>query len=168
MELNFEISKRLSREHLEVTSLLGRLEKFMQSGGRDHQPDWQGPEVRRVMSDLRGALRAEIPNHFAIEEQVLFPLFAQENGTDLVELLLDDHKAILGFVADLKPLVEKALGSPDGLSQSEWEAFRAKGQALVTELTAHAEKEEFGFVPPLDEGLDPATAKDCLNRYLLM
>ena len=168
MDFQFEISRRVSREHQEVTALLTRLEKLLQSYRMDHQPDWQGPEARRVMNDLKGALRTEVPNHFAIEEQELFPLYAQEGGVDMVELLLADHQVILDLVEELKPLVEKALTSPDGLSQSEWETLRAKGTVFVTELCSHAEKEEFGFVPAVDELMEPATAKRIFDRYLQM
>ncbi len=168
MDLQFEISRRLSREHQEVTSLLTRLAKLMQSYRMENMPDWQGPEARRVLSDLKGALRTEVPNHFAIEEQELFPLYSGEGGADMVELLLDDHQVILDLVEEIRPLVEKALDSPDGLTRGEWEGFRAKCNAFVTELCSHAEKEEFGFVPAIDELLDPAAAKRIFNRYLLM
>ncbi|MDE3246141.1 MAG: hemerythrin domain-containing protein [Acidobacteriota bacterium] len=168
MDFQFEISRRLSREHLDVTALLARLDKFMHSHSLEHRPDWQNPETRRVLGDLRGALRAEVPNHFAIEEQELFPLYAQEGGSDMVELLLEDHRVILDLADELQPLVDKALSSPDGLGQAEWETFRAKGQAFATELCAHAEKEEFGFVPAMDELLDSGTAKRIFDRYLQM
>ena len=168
MNFQFEISKRLSREHQDVTALLNRLDKFLQACGLDRQPNWQGPEARRILSDLKGALRTEIPNHFAIEEQELFPLYAQEGGTDMVELLLADHQIILGLAEEIKPLVEKALSSPDGLSQAEWETFRTKCNVFVTELCSHAEKEEFGFVPAVDELMNPATAKQIFDRYLQM
>lgn len=168
MDFRFEISKRLSREHRVVTALLTQLEKFMQSCGIDRQPDWQGPEARRIMSDLKGALRAEVPNHFAIEEQELFPLYTQDGGADMVELLLADHQVILDLAEEIKPLVEKVLSSPEGLSQAEWETFRTKCNVFVTELCSHAEKEEFGFVPAVDELMDPATAKRIFDRYLQM
>jgi len=88
MDFRFEISKRLSREHGDVTALLNRLEKFVQSHGSDHQPDW--------------------------------------------------------------------------------ETFRTKCNVFVTELCSHAEKEEFGFVPAIDELMDAATAKRIFDRYLQM
>ncbi len=168
MDFQFEISKRLSREHQEVTALLNRLEKFVQAHGPAGQPDWQDAEARRLMSDLRGALRSGVPNHFAIEEQELFPRYAQEGGADLVDLLLADHLVILDLAEELKPLLEKTLNSPDALSQAEWETFRAKGNAFVTELRSHAEKEEFGFMPAMDELMDPVTAKHIFDCYVQM
>ncbi len=168
MDFQFEISRRLSREHQEVTALLTRLEKFMHSHGLDRQPHWQDPETRRVLGDLRGALRHEVPDHFAIEEQELFPLYAQEGGSDMVELLLEDHRVILNLADEIRPLVDQALGSPEGLSPAEWDTFRAKGTAFATELCAHAEKEEFGFVPAMDELLDSDTAKRIFDRYRQM
>lgn len=168
MDFKFEISRRLSREHQDVAALLARLENFIRLFGDGPQPEWQGQETRRILSDLKGVLRTELPNHFSIEEQELFPLYAQEGGADMVELLLADHRVILDLLEEIKPLLEKALGSSDGLSQTEWDAFRAKCNVFVTELGSHAEKEEFGFVPAVDELLDPPTAKRIFDRYLLM
>ncbi len=168
MDFQFEISKRLSREHQDVAALLARLEKFLQSPGLNRQPHWQDPETRRILGDLRGALRTEVPNHFAIEEQELFPLYDQEGGSDMVELLLEDHRVILDLADEIRPLVDKAIASPEGLSQAEWETFRAKGQAFASELSSHAEKEEFGFVPAMDELLDSGAAKRIFDRYLQM
>lgn len=168
MELQFEISKRLAREHQDVLGLLGRLETFLLPGPKGPLPDWQAPETRRLLSDLKGALGSGVPNHFAIEERVLFPRFAEEHGPDLVNLLLEDHQVILALVADLLKLLEQALDPVRGLGQGDQNAFRAKGLALVSELSSHAEKEDLGFVPMMDELLDPATAKDSLDRYLMM
>lgn len=168
MDFQFEISKRLSREHEGVTALLGRLEKFLQPYRIEHRPDWQSPDAQRILNDLKGALRTGIPNHFAIEEQELFPLYAEDGGEDMVELLLADHQAILNLVREIQPLVEKALSAPDGLSQTEWGTFRAQCHVFVTELCSHAEKEDFGFVPAMDDLLDPATAKLILDRYQQM
>lgn len=168
MDFQFEISKRLSREHQEVTALLTRLQRFVQSHGSTQQPDWQAPMVRQLLSDLKGALRTGVPNHFAIEEMELFPLYAEDGGGDMVDLLLADHRVILDLVEEIKPLLEKALNTPVGLSPAEWDTFRAKANAFVTELCSHAEKEEFGFVPAMDELLDAATAKRIFDRYLQM
>lgn len=168
MGFQSEICKRISREHQEVARLLDRLDQFLQSAAAALQPDWQGPEPRRLLSDLKTALGSEIPNHFAIEEKELFPLYAQDGGADMVELLLADHRVILDLIAEINPLVVQAMASPDGLGQAEWETFRVKGHALVTELDSHAEKEEFGLVLALDELMDPTTAKRIFDCYLQM
>lgn len=168
MTYQFEISKRLSREHQDVIALLERVQSFLRAHPGEAQPDWQGVAARRVLSELKGALAAEIPNHFAIEELELFPLYAEEGGEDMVEMLLADHRLILDLAQEIRPLVEQTLSSPDPLDPPDWETLRSKGQAFVTELCAHADKEEFGFVPALDECLEPATAARILERYQRM
>ena len=168
MEFQFAISKRLSREHQEVMGLLARVGAFLNAGGIERQPDWRGVEARRIMSDLKGALVAEIPNHFAIEELELFPLYGQDGAEEMVDMLLADHRVILELVKEIQPLVEKTLSRPEDVNQQDWETLRAKGNVFVTELSAHADKEEFGFVPAMDELMDPATAARISERYLRM
>lgn len=168
MDFQFEISKRLSREHQEVMALLARVGQFLNASGIEHQPDWRGVEARRIMSDLKGALVAEIPNHFAIEELELFPLYGQDGAEEMVDMLLSDHEVILALAKEIQPLVEKTLSRPEDFNQQDWETLRAKGNVFVTELSAHADKEEFGFVPAMDELMDPATAARISERYLRM
>lgn len=168
MDFQYEISKRLSREHQDVTALLQKLEALLQSYGSNRLPDWQDPATRRLIGDLSVALGSGIPNHFTIEEQELFPLYAQEGGEDMVELLLADHQVILELAGEIQPMAQKALNAPDGLSQPDWQIFRAKCNVFVTELCSHAEKEDFGFVPAMDELMDPPTAKRIHDRYLQM
>ena len=165
MTLQFEISRRLSREHQDVIALLSRLEGFLRSHPGDLQPDWQGGTARRLMTELKGALAGEIPNHFAIEELELFPLYLEEGGEEMVEMLLADHRLILELLREILPLVAKTLSTPGPLEPQEWETLRTQGNVFVTELCAHADKEEFGFVPAVDEFLDPATAARILNRF---
>lgn len=164
MMLQFEISKRLSREHQEVMALLDRMSRLLR--GAASPLDWREPSARKIMTELKGALATEIPNHFAIEERELFPLFEAEGGEDMVGLLLADHRVILELAREIQPLVEKVLAAGAPLEPGEWEILRAKGIAFATELASHAEKEEFGFVPSLDELLDPATAARIHNLYL--
>jgi hypothetical protein len=168
VNFQYEISNRLSREHQDVMALLDRFGRFLRAHGPEQQPEWGGAEARRIMSDLKGALAVEIPNHFAIEERELFPLFELDGGGDMVEMLLADHQLILALAREIQPLVERTLSTGIPLAQAEWEALRAQGNLFATELTSHAEKEEFGFVPALDELLDPAGAARIHDCYRAM
>lgn len=165
MNFQFEICKRLSREHQDVIALLDRVSRLLRGAGS--QLDWQETSARKIMSELKGALATEIPNHFAIEERELFPLFEAEGGGDMVELLLADHRVILELAREIQPLVIKVLAAGTSLESGEWETLRAKGLAFATELASHADKEEFGFVPALDELLDPTTAARVHDHYLI-
>lgn len=165
MEFQHKISDRLSREHQEAILLLERLEKFLRLFGIDQQPDWTSHEVRTLMSDLKFALEREIPGHFAVEEAELFPLLSELGRGQMVEILREDHKIILQLVSQVKPIVVKTLSAPSSITKEEWAVLYAKGGALVTELSTHAQKEEFGFVPAVDELINDDLAEAIFKRY---
>ncbi len=168
MHLHYEINKRLSREHENIIALLKRVRNFLHSYSLDQQPDWTAPESAKLLSDLKCGLETETTNHFAIEERELFPLMESEGYGDLVEILLEDHKVIVDLVAQIKPVIVRALSGTGPLTQAEWRTFLTQGNALVTELTNHAEKEEAGFVPTLEEILDEMQDKKISQLYQLL
>lgn len=165
MHLQYKINQRLSREHEDVTALLSRLRNFLRTHNINEQPDWNDTDVAKLLRDLKCVLETETVNHFAIEERELFPLMESEGYGDLVGILLDDHKVILDLVSHVQPVIVKALSGGGPLTADEWGTFFRQGNALVTELTAHAEKEEAGFVPALEEILDEMQDQEILRRY---
>jgi hypothetical protein len=60
----------------------------------------RSPEnLARLAREVAAAYEAELANHFAIEEQVLFPLCP---SLPMVAELLADHRALEGMVAQLR------------------------------------------------------------------
>lgn len=165
MDFQFEITRRLSREHHDVGQLMARLQSLLAAAAS--QPDWRDPRARRVLADLKAALEGEIPRHFAIEESELFPLIAEEGDPEMVDLLQEDHRTILALAAEIRPLVVHAL-ERGVLELDRWESLRSRGQAFATELASHADKEELGLVPALDELLDADEDRRIQSRYAAM
>ena len=162
------ISKCLSHEHQEARVLLERFRNFFQAHGIKQQPDWTSHEARKIVSDLKCALESNIPNHFAIEEQELFPIMDGAGYGELVEILLEDHKVILGLVGQVKCIVLKIHSSSAPLTQGDWEMLYRQGSALVTELMAHAAKEDAGLMPAIEEVLNEQEAEEIYKRYQVL
>ncbi|MBI4532366.1 MAG: hemerythrin domain-containing protein [Candidatus Melainabacteria bacterium] len=162
------ISKCLSLEHQNVQALLERFKNFLQAHSITQQPDWTSHDAARIVADLKCALESNIPNHFAIEEQELFPIMVQEGYGDLIEVLLEDHKIIVELIEQIRPVVLKIFSSSVPLPQSNWEMFYRQGNALITELPAHAAKEDAGLMPALEECLDEVQAQEIYNHYQLL
>ncbi len=109
MSFQYDINKRLSREHRDVTRELAAVEKhFLNPAGPDSEPNWAEPDTRQLMQDLQFIFESEIPNHFAIEEEELFPLLKQNGLGDMVGLLLDEHRIILDLIRTVLPIISQA------------------------------------------------------------
>jgi len=147
-----------------VIQLLRRFSDFLASVGADAEPDWSDTNVRQLMCDLEFIFKSEIANHFAIEEQDLFPPFAEQGSEDMVDLFLDEHLEILGLIREVAPIISKA-ATERATGKGEWKTLFEKGDILVSTLSMHAEKEESGFLPAIDRLMDREHAERVFRRY---
>lgn len=164
MESKFMINKCLSREHQELAGLLSSFRNFLRMHGIKQQPDWKSLQSTRLVCDLYSAFDSALPRHFEVEENELFPLLKESGLGQLVDILLEDHQLIVTMISTIKPLLQKAKVAGD-LTEEEWQLLYREGDAIVTELSAHAEKEDAGLVPELEELLDEKQADAIYQRY---
>jgi hemerythrin-like domain-containing protein len=102
----------------------------------------ESPEnVARLARRAIDRYELELANHFAIEEQVLFPLCG---AMPLIEELLADHRAIEALVAELRiapsaPLLERFCALLSGhIRREESELFEQAQRALPRETLDRA------------------------------
>lgn len=164
MRFLFDISERLSSEHQNVIRVLGRFGRFLASAGTDAEPDWTDPDVRELLGDLRIVVESEVPNHFTIEEEELFPRLLERGCGGMVNLLLGEHQIILGLIAEVAPIISTA-ATQRPVGKEDWKTLLEKGGILVSALSTHAEKEECGFVPRIDQLIDRESADRIFRRY---
>lgn len=159
-----EINKRLSREHTNVIGLLARFDSFLRAEENRVFSQSTRAAGRQLFLDLKCALETEVPNHFSIEEERLFPLLEENGFQGMVEMLKEDHLIILQQVAELVPTLRR-LSVAEEVSADEWNKFRETGMTMANLLSIHAEKEEFGFVPTLEDLIDESQARELLAAY---
>lgn len=164
MSFQYDINQRLSREHRKVIREMRQLEDFLGSAEPDAEPDWSDTDVQQMMHDLQFSFESEIPNHFAIEEEELFPLLVENGLGDLVSLFLAEHRIILGLIEKMTPIVSQA--ATEGMVGNEdWTTLFENGDLLVSALSMHAEKEESGLVPAIDQMINQTEADRIFRRY---
>ena len=134
----------------------------------------RSPEnLARLAREVAAAYEAELANHFAIEEQVLFPLCP---SLPMVAELLADHRALEGMVAQLRTtaaadLLVRFCGLlTSHIRREENELFQEIQRtlpdiSLALTLVPCAQYENgrvvkvvyAAWVQPLPEGVDPAS-----------
>lgn len=166
MKYKYQICMDLIREHQETSVLLERFKNFLRVHGISKQPDLTLHETKRILSDLKIAFEFAVPKHFAIEEQELFSIMDDAGYGELVEVLREDHEMILGLVEKVRAILTMA--EEGSLTMVAWETLYRQGLTLVTELTAHAEKEDAGLLPVIEETIDNKQAEGIYERYLVL
>jgi iron-sulfur cluster repair protein YtfE (RIC family) len=143
----------LHDDHMGAIALLGRFGSFLRERQGQGTPAAGDRTVEAMLNELATAVETEVTVHFALEEEELFPLMEEAGEGDLPAALLEEHRTILPVGLRVAELARAA--GRDGFTDAGWAEFCRLGQTLVSELTAHAEKEEIGFMPMLEEMLEP-------------
>lgn len=150
-ETRLKIIRTLHDEHIAVLSLLDRFDAFLRKQA-DRPPARGDVEASRVLGELAAALAGEISEHFAFEEDALFPLLAEIGETEIGEMLAEEHVEIRPVAERLITLTKAGLSS--GFGTDDWAEFRRLGAMLIDRLGEHAQKEEAALLPMLEDVLD--------------
>lgn len=157
-----QINKRLFHEHELVRGLLARAQSTLASA---HDTGaLRVAAARATLAELSSALSGEVHRHFAFEERVLFPPLQEQGEHELVELMLDEHRAIRETARALVPLIA-ALIAGDTIEDERLDSLRALGLTLCDSLARHSEREDAAMLPVLDATLDAAEDAALIDEY---
>jgi len=131
----------LSQQHHNGLALCVLTERALQA-------DRSKPTIRKLATKAIDRYEIELTNHFAIEEQVLFPLIERELGEmPILAELIADHRRLERMIAEMRtaPSADLLLRFCDLLRRhirrEENELFQDVQQRLPTTVLATAGKE---------------------------
>ena len=153
MEFSRSVNRMLHDEHMAVIALLGRFGSYLRNQGPDTPPDMNDGSTDAMLRNIASAIDGELATHYAFEEAELFPFLDDAGEGELPAALIEEHEFILPVGRRISALARSA--GAEGFSAESWAEFHRLGNLLVHDLTAHAEKEEMGLLPVLEEMLDP-------------
>lgn len=162
--LNLDILRTLHREHQSTLALLERLEDLLGRYREGRPPPADDAAAAALLRELMANLDDETNRHFQFEEEHLFPRFTELAEPGIPMMLKGEHEAIRPLAGRLGELVREA--SPGGFQGEAWGEFRRLGLELVERLVFHIQKEEMGFLPGLDQMLDPSEDGTLATAYL--
>jgi hemerythrin-like domain-containing protein len=163
MDLQRQISRKLHDEHVAVLDLLDRFERALVR--LQGAPAADDSSFNLLLAQVATALQHEVSQHFALEEEALFPRLRESGEGDLAELLFEEHESVRAVAHPLLELLARARSG--SLDAAGWKALKRSGLELVERLGAHARKEEGSLVPVVDEMLDEATDDELYARYAM-
>lgn len=166
MEFVRQVSRMLHEEHMAALTLLQRLESLLHRAGRNDPPDVADTDVTRLMGDLQAGIEGEITNHFAFEEDDLFPCLTEAGNGGMVDLLCEEHEVILPLGQQLAKLARDIRsGSSGGSGGDDWEEFHRLGGEFVERLRSHIDKEEMGLISAVEGTIDAEEDMRLAEQY---
>lgn len=152
IETMLGVTRKLHQEHMAVIALLERLGAFLRRHGDRPPAADAGSSI--MLGELAAALGGEVSDHFAFEEEALFPRLAASGDAELGDMLTEEHGEIRPIAARLIALA--TAGRTAGFGMEDWAEFRRLGGLLIDRLGEHVQKEEIGLLPALEDVLDAA------------
>lgn len=159
------VNRMLHDEHMAVVALLERFGHLLATH-RAEAPPATDRAAAALLRELDVAIEHELAVHFAFEERELFPLLVDMGEEALPAALEGEHAEILPMAQRVAAYAHGGLDGPSGAAA--WTALQRSGSALVEMLTAHAEKEEMGLLPALEEALDEETDARLAGAYAVV
>jgi len=159
--LNF--IKSLHEDHMATLALLERLEAFLGRHNAANPPAADSTELQTLMTDLAALMQEEISAHFSFEEEFLFPRFADFADAGIPMMLKGEHDIIRPIAGRLTELAKSFNGGQ--LTGESWAEFHRLGLEIIEREVFHVQKEEMGFLPALDQMLDPEEEGELAMAY---
>lgn len=162
MDFQRGICRMLHDEHRETIQAMDGLEDLL-ARGRRGVPDLDGGETRKLLAKLSDMIEDEVRHHFRFEESELFTRLAEQGDEAIGEHLTDEHNAMLPVGERVAELARAALAN--GMSEADWEEFRALSAELIERMLSHIQKEEMALLPLLEGTLEAADDLELVTSY---
>ena len=153
MEYSRAISRTLHDDHMATIRILENLETVLTGIGRKAPPAADAPGLARLLTDVTAIMQSEISSHFTFEEDHLFPLIEEMGETPMLAILRDEHATIRPLAVKITDAVKES--REGGFNSEGWAEFYDLALELVERETFHIQKEEMGFLPLLDQIVEP-------------
>lgn len=159
------ITRTLHEEHLATIALLNRLEEQIMTHRPGNPPDASQPDVAKLLNDISMAVEGEIRDHFAFEEEKLFPRLDEMGDGGIGALLTEEHHVLLPVGERLVTLSGEARSG--GFTNASWDEFRRLVGEFIERMIAHIQKEEMGMLPVLDDIIDEDEDGELTTAYAM-
>jgi hemerythrin-like domain-containing protein len=157
------VLRSLHEDHLKTLGLLDRFEALLRRQGADRAPERADAEATALLAQVVANMRDEVDNHFSFEEEHLFPRFSRVAEPGIPAMLQGEHEAMRALAQRLGGLWDTARDG--GFEAGAWAEFHRLGKELVEREVFHIQKEEMGFLPAMDQILQPDEAADLAGIY---
>lgn len=161
-QMTHAVLRALHDDHVKTLGLLDRFEALLRRTGPARPPADTDAEAAALLAQVIANMTDEVDHHFAFEEEHLFPRFSQFAEPGIPAMLQGEHDALRSLARRLTELAEKGGG---GFESEDWADFHRLGRELVEREVFHIQKEEMGFLPAMDQILQPEDAAELEGLY---
>ncbi|WP_316977305.1 hemerythrin domain-containing protein [Shumkonia mesophila] len=162
-QMTHAVLRALHDDHVKTLGLLERFEALLRRIGPDRPPSGSDADATTLLAEMVANMTDEVDHHFAFEEGELFPRFSRVAEPGIPAMLQAEHEAMRSLARRLTELAAGAGAA--GFDPAAWAEFHRLGRELVEREVFHIQKEEMGFLPAMDQILQPGEAAELADLY---
>ena len=152
------LSEILHEEHQRTLVVLDELDGWR---GKDMPGDIN--EISKLLKDLIDVAESDITQHYAFEEDHLFPILRVNGAEFMTNMLQGEHTIIRPIAQELSTIAQTALN--EGFNAQTWARFQELGFDFIGHETFHIQKEEMGLINALNSMLTPEDEAPLIEIY---
>ncbi|SCA55529.1 conserved hypothetical protein [Candidatus Terasakiella magnetica] len=152
------LSEILHGEHQRTLAVLDELD-----GWRNKAQPSDINEIAPLLKDVVEVTQSDITDHYAFEEEHLFPILRMNGADFMANMLAGEHQIIRPLAQELKSISQDAL--ENGFSTESWEKFQSLSFEFIGHETFHIQKEEMGLINAINSLFTPETEAPLIELY---
>lgn len=152
------LAEILHNEHQRTLVVLDKLDGWR---GKDMPADIN--QIAELLNDLVEVAESDINQHYAFEEDHLFPILKVNGAEFMTNMLQGEHTIIRPIAQEVSELAQTAL--KDGFTPDTWARFQERSFEFIGHETFHIQKEEMGLINALNMMLSPEVEAPLIELY---
>lgn len=152
------LAEILHKEHQRTLVVLDQLD-----GWRDKDCPTNMSDISALLQDLIDVAQSDITDHYAFEEEHLFPILRQNGADFMTNMLSGEHTVIRPIAQAVSKLAQDAL--QDGFTSESWAEFQKQSFDFIAHETFHIQKEEMGLISALNSMFTPEMEAPLIEIY---
>ncbi|GGF64956.1 hemerythrin [Terasakiella brassicae] len=152
------LSQILHEEHQRTLTVLDELDGWR---GKNKPDDIE--QIKGLLTDLIDVAQSDITEHYAFEEEHLFPVLRMNGADFMANMLAGEHQMIRPIAQELSAMAQKAIET--GFDDQSWQSFQELSFDFIGHETFHIQKEEMGLINAINSLFTPEQEAPLIELY---
>lgn len=152
------LAEILHAEHQRTLTVLDELDGWR---GKNKPDDIN--QIKDLLEALIDVAQGDITEHYAFEEEHLFPVLRMNGADFMANMLAGEHEMIRPIAQELSTMAQDAIAN--GFSEESWKQFQERSFEFIGHETFHIQKEEMGLINAINAMFTPEQEAPLIEIY---
>jgi len=152
------LAEILHAEHQRTLTVLDELDGWR---GKNKPDDIN--QIKALLEALIDVAQGDITEHYAFEEEHLFPILRMNGADFMANMLAGEHEMIRPIAQELSAMAQEAI--TNDFTEESWKKFQELSFDFIGHETFHIQKEEMGLINAINAMFTPEQEAPLIEIY---